>query len=93
MSVWQEDLGQIPGPGYEDRSATVASLFLDTATEAAYQSWTRGRRPGCKWPVWSGRLLITQIVKMPSKGPTQSPALKQTEGKKLQEKKQGSAGT
>lgn len=43
-----------------------------------------------KWPVWSRRLLITQIVKMLSKGPTQSPALKEMEGKKLQEK-QGSA--
>lgn len=30
------------------------------------------------------RLLITRIVKMPSKGPTQSPALKEMEGKKLQ---------
>lgn len=89
--MWQEDLGQIPGPGYEERSAAVASLFLGTATEVAYQPWARGRRPACKWPVWSGRLLITQIVKMPSKGPTQSPALKQMEGKTLQEKKQRSA--
>lgn len=88
--MWQEDLGQIPGWPMK-RSAAVASLFLDTATEVAYQSWARGRRPGCKWPVWSGRLLITWIVKMPSKGPTQSPALKQMEGKKLQEKKQRSA--
>lgn len=33
ISVWQEDLGQTRGPGSEEKSAPVASLFLDTRTE------------------------------------------------------------
>lgn len=83
--MWQEDLRQTPGPGYEERSAAVASLFLDTETEGPRVS--PGPEAGgqdCKWPVWSGGLLITWIINMPSKGTTQSLATKKTNSKELQ---------